>query len=366
MVKHNKSREMHRQPDNNITPELYNQNPSSRFVELAGAYNSDFFYQELLKMDDDKYLPLSIISLDINGLRLINRSLGYKVGNKILKAVAGIIVDQVKQPSYTARIGGSQFAVLIPGTDDTAVNDISRNILKQFRKYNCSVLTPVTLAIGSSTRKDMSVSIERIYQQAEDTMYNVKFHQKDSFRSCLIRALKTAAWRHDDLINKHSERIISLTKLTAITNGLNGKELSDICLLAELHDIGKIGIPDEIISKPGPLNPEEYKIMQQHCKIGYHIALEIPGLVDLAEYILCHHEWWNGQGYPHGISGEQIPLASRIVSIVDAFDAMTNDRPYRKAMSGNDAINELKRMAGIQFDPKIVEQFLLILDNFNI
>ncbi|MDD4550014.1 MAG: diguanylate cyclase [Syntrophomonadaceae bacterium] len=334
----------------------------NRIDRVTGAINSKSFVEKLHKMGDKRFLPLSIVSLDINGLKLINRSLGYKFGNQVLHDVAKMLHNDILDKSNMFRIGGSQFAIILPSTNEIAVAAFCANINSKIREYNQEYPVFISIAIGNATRRNLSVPIEDVFQQAEDMMFCAKYTQKESFRSSLIRSLKIAAWRHDDLINRHSERMKYLTALMAKKSGLNDKKFSDICLLADLHDIGKIGIPDKILAKPGPLDEEEYEIIKQHCEIGYNIAQEIPELVELAEYILCHHEWWNGQGYPRGLSGERIPLPCRIISIVDAFDAMTNDRPYRKALSTSTAVMELKRMAGKQFDPHLVDIFLDILN----
>lgn len=134
--------------------------------------------------------------------------------------------------------------------------------------------------------------------------------------------------------------------------------MTDLKLLARFHDIGKVGVPDRVLFKPGPLTPAEKKIIQRHCEIGYRIAVSSPDLAAIADFILKHHEWWNGQGYPLKLKGEEIPLACRILAVVDAFDAMTSDRPYRKALTKEQALAELVHCAGTQFDPCLVEIFV--------
>jgi HD-GYP domain-containing protein (c-di-GMP phosphodiesterase class II) len=139
--------------------------------------------------------------------------------------------------------------------------------------------------------------------------------------------------------------------------GLPKRTLSELRLSAQFHDIGKVGIPDRILFKPGPLTSQEYSEMKRHCEIGHRIALSTPDLAPIAKYILHHHEWWNGQGYPMGLKGSEIPLECRILAIVDAYDAMTNNRPYRQAMTHKQAIAELKRCSGKQFDPWLTAIF---------
>ena len=148
------------------------------------------------------------------------------------------------------------------------------------------------------------------------------------------------------------------------TNGV--KELDELALLAVLHDVGKVGIKESILQKPEPLAPEELEEMKKHPEIGYHIAYNTPELMPIAEYILAHHERWDGNGYPRGLKGEEIPLLCRILAVADAYDAMTSDRLYRKAMNSQEAMAEIERNAGKQFDPKVVKVFLAGLAKGNI
>jgi HD-GYP domain-containing protein (c-di-GMP phosphodiesterase class II) len=147
----------------------------------------------------------------------------------------------------------------------------------------------------------------------------------------------------------------------ARTLGLSQDFENDLSLLARFHDLGKVGIPDHILSKPEPLTEGEWRQMHQHCEIGHRIASSIHDLEPISDWILKHHERWDGRGYPTGLSGRDIPLACRILAIADAYDAMISDRPYQKALAPEEAIAELRRCAGTQFDPEMVEQFIEIV-----
>jgi len=148
----------------------------------------------------------------------------------------------------------------------------------------------------------------------------------------------------------------------AVKIGLTERSVADLRLLAQFHDIGKVGIPDRVIFKPGPLTPEETREMRKHCEIGYHIAQSATLLLDIGDWIHKHHEWWNGDGYPLGLKEEEIPLECRILALADAYNAMTSDRLYRKAMSHKTAVHEIGKYAGIQFDPYLAPCFLEMLE----
>jgi HD-GYP domain-containing protein (c-di-GMP phosphodiesterase class II) len=160
---------------------------------------------------------------------------------------------------------------------------------------------------------------------------------------------------------EHAERIKNLAQMVGKEIGLPQEKLDELALLATLHDIGKVGIDEKILNKPGKLSKEEWKEMKKHPEIGYRIAMASPELMTVAEYILAHHERWDGKGYPRGLKGEEIPLLARIIAITDAYDAMMSDRPYRKAISKEEALAEIKANAGTQFDPKFAEFFVKLM-----
>ncbi|GBC91564.1 Cyclic di-GMP phosphodiesterase response regulator RpfG [bacterium HR15] len=178
-----------------------------------------------------------------------------------------------------------------------------------------------------------------------------------SYRATL-EALLAALDTRDTETEGHSERVAAYTMLIAHRLDLPGEELPHIERGALLHDIGKIGVPDHILYKPGPLTPDEWEIMKQHPVIGYRMCMKVEMLRPAAPIVLHHHERWDGKGYPHGLSGEEIPLGARIFAIADTLDAMTSDRPYRKALSFAQAREEIERCAGTQFDPELVKVFL--------
>ena len=157
---------------------------------------------------------------------------------------------------------------------------------------------------------------------------------------------------------EHAVRLGQYSKLIGEKMGLSQSSMDELELFSMLHDIGKIGIDDRILNKPGGLTPDEWEIMKKHPEIGFLITMSSPDIASISEYVLTHHERWDGTGYPLGLSGEEIPLLARILAVADAFDAMTSDRVYRKALSKEAAVEEIGKNAGTQFDPQIAALFM--------
>ncbi len=195
-------------------------------------------------------------------------------------------------------------------------------------------------------------------------MYREKLFKNNSPRSAIIKTLTETLQARDYITEGHAKRLQDIVNAMGKALKLPESSLRDLQLFAQFHDIGKVGIPDRILFKPGPLTLEEKNEMERHCEIGYRIAVSSPELIPIADWILKHHEWWDGSGYPIGLKMEKIPLACRVLAIADAYDAMTNDRPYRLAMSREKAVSELLNGAGIQFDPSLVEVFLAVFSEY--
>jgi HD-GYP domain-containing protein (c-di-GMP phosphodiesterase class II) len=194
-------------------------------------------------------------------------------------------------------------------------------------------------------------------------MYREKLHRSASARSALVKTLTEALHARDFITEGHADRLQQLVERLARAVGIPERLIGDLRLLAQFHDIGKVGIPDNILFKPGHLTESEKKIMRRHSEIGYRIAVASPDFHHIADWILKHHEWWNGGGYPLGIKGEDIPVECRILLIADAFDAMTQDRPYRKAMSTGEALKEIAACKGKMFDPELADKFIALFEN---
>jgi HD-GYP domain-containing protein (c-di-GMP phosphodiesterase class II) len=206
--------------------------------------------------------------------------------------------------------------------------------------------------------------VKDLLKEADMIMYRKKLHRLQSIRSKIINTLVNILKAKNFITEQHTIRLEKLLANMATFIGLPESTTSHLSLLARYYDIGKVGVSDSILLKKGSLTPEEWMEMKRHCEIGYRIALLTPELAPIADWILKHHEWWNGQGYPLGIKEEEIPIECRLFAIADAYEAMMSVRPYRRAFSHAEAIAELLRLSGTQFDPKILDHFLSMLENY--
>ncbi|MEN6463014.1 MAG: HD domain-containing phosphohydrolase, partial [Syntrophomonas sp.] len=333
----------------------------SLYDSLTGLFNRTYFEEYMNSLETREIESLGIIVCDIDGLKLVNDTMGHRAGDKMLMDASRIINECIPDKATAARIGGDEFAIIVANTSSRTLQQTTVDIKAKLEDYNASNPDlPLSISIGYALTYDKDVNINTLFKKADDYMYREKLRCKRSVRSTIAQTLSKTLEARDLITKEHAQRLQEL--ILSLTRGstLSEHYINDLLILAEFHDIGKVGIPDKILFKAGPLTRPEKKEMQRHCEVGYNIALSVPELVPIADLILKHHEWWNGQGYPLGIRETDIPLACRILAVVDAYDAMTNDRPYRKAMNHESAIGELRRCAGTQFDPEIVDMFLNI------
>ncbi len=329
---------------------------------LTGLYNRTFFEEELRRLAKCRDYPISILSIDINGLKFINDTFGCYRGDELLRSCAGVIRQSLRGYDIVARVGGDEFAAILCRADERAGQRIVDRICSNVNLYNIQhVDLPLSISVGVASADHEGASLQEAYKKAEALMYRDKLRHSASAKSQIVSTVMATLAERDFITQGHAQRLRELCLLLGRKIGLSPRQLNDLALLAQVHDLGKVGIPDSILFKNGPLANEEWKIMHQHPEKGYRIASCSHDLAGVADLILKHHERWDGTGYPLGLKGEEIPIECRVLSIVDAFDAMTSDRPYRKAKSTDEAICELKRCSGSQFDPVITKAFIALV-----
>lgn len=333
---------------------------------LTGLYNRTQFSLELERLQQPQFAPVGIIVGDLDGLKLINDTWGHQSGDSLLKAVAAILKECCPADATVNRIGGDEFVLLLPHTTLAILEKLCHTITRAIDTYNqTSPLAEgivLSISLGFALAEAYPPNLQEVFKIADNNMYREKLNQSQSNRSAIVQTAMKLLEARDFITEGHGDRIQLLVARLGIALKLPENRVTDLKLLAQFHDIGKVGIPDNILFKPGPLTPEEFNEMKRHSEIGYRIAQSSPDLNLIADYILKHHEWWDGSGYPMGLVGKSIPLECRILSLADAYDAMTSDRPYRKALVHKHAIEELRRFAGIQFDPELVDNFTTLVE----
>ncbi len=330
---------------------------------LSGLFNRAYFEQEINRLELEGIVPLGIIMFDVNGLKLINDTMGHAQGDRIIR-IMGSILQEISVPGFVAaRIGGDEFAVIMPGMDEIKVSTTKTRIQNMINKINTNDDgIYLSVAIGSFTRSSIEQPLEMVLRNADNAMYRAKLFEQMSARHNILRTLESTLSVRDHMTEEHAERMREMAIGFGRLIDVRGDDLEILALLAVTHDIGKIGVPDEVLFKNGPLNDYEWEIMRSHSEIGYRIALESKVLASIADYILHHHEHWDGKGYPYQLKGNDIPLVCRILSIIDAYDAMINNRPYRSALSPAEAIKELLNDRGRKFQPVLVDKFIMYLE----
>ncbi|MEF8824315.1 MAG: HD domain-containing phosphohydrolase [Desulfohalobiaceae bacterium] len=328
---------------------------------LTGLYNRTYLEEEMQRLSEDRYCPMGIIVCDINGLKLINDTLGHPEGDELLRACADILRRCFRSSDIAARFGGDEFAVLLPQCDEQILEDCRRRIKKETERYNeLDSGFGFSLSVGSAIQYRPPVDMDALFKQADDSMYKEKLQERFSSRNDTVQALFKTLEERDYLSEGHADRLRDHALRLGRSLGLSQDRLKDLRLLARFHDLGKVAVPDHILFKPGELTDREFQEMKRHCEIGHRIAMSLKDMASIADFILKHHERWDGTGYPMGLSEEHIPLECRILAVVDAYDTMTHKRPYKRASTHSEAIQELRLCAGTQFDPDLVERFIRI------
>ena len=327
---------------------------------LTGLYNRAYFEEEIKRLDTKRQFPLSFIIGDINRLKLVNDAFGHIQGDKLIVKVAEVLKAFCRQEDAVARWGGDEFTILLPQTKKEDAEEIINRI-----KNVCIVTSeheiPISISLGTATKEKINQDIQDVIKEAEDNMYRSKLIERKSIYSSITSSLERTLYEKSLETREHAERLKKFSQEIGKTINLPDNKLDELSLLSSLHDIGKIAISEEIITNRRKLTKKEWVLIKKHPEIGYNICESNPQLIHIAEGVLGHHEWWNGQGYPHGLNGDNIPITSRIISIVDAYDVMVSGRNYKKAITKKEAIKELKRCSGTQFDPNLVDIFINIV-----
>jgi len=328
--------------------------------QLTGLRNRRFFRKYLENMDKADRLPISIIMGDVNGLKMINDSFGHLTGDELIKKAVNVMLKNIGKDSILARWGGDEFIALLPRVNENKVEQVLKNINQEIEKEKGDNKLPLSLALGDATREDVIFSFEEMIKEAEDKMHVNKMQSQLSCRSTIIESLKSAMFEKDYETDEHTNRISQMAMVMAKHLGLSQNDKDKLVILGELHDIGKIAIPTHVLNSMKPLTDLEWNSIKRHPETGFRICSSVPELASISDLVLSHHERWDGKGYPRGLKMTEIPLLARLICLLDAFDVMTHDRPYRGKKSPEWAMEEVARCSGSQFDPNLVKLFIKV------
>jgi diguanylate cyclase (GGDEF)-like protein len=347
---------------------------------LTGLGNHRYFHEQLersLIEAEASGLHVALCLFDVDDFKDVNDAHGHPAGDKLLVAIA----SRLRQDGEAFRLGGDEFALLLVGPEEAEAVRIAEGVLGRVARLSAGLEIEVRVSAGIVVYPAVGVERSELVQLADSALYLAKEHGKGRVRvyrpdllelvelrrlaegpdrAAGLRAaasLAHAVDARDTYTGSHSHRVGDLSARIAQRMGLNGKQVELTRLAGSLHDLGKLAVPEEILRKPGPLNEAERLVLERHPQIGFRM-LDSLGVEPVASWVLHHHERWDGEGYPERLSGESIPLSSRIILVADAYDAMTTERVYGARLSHDRAMDELERCAGTQLDPGVVAAFI--------
>jgi diguanylate cyclase (GGDEF)-like protein len=311
----------------------------------------------------DSRRELVVALFDLDGFKHYNDTFGHPAGDRLLARLGGRLQSAVAGAGSAYRMGGDEFCVLAPADDPRGVSPLIQLAADALSEMGDAF--HIGCSYGSALIPAEAASQDEALRLADQRMYQDKACRSSASRQSSDVLLKVLSERNADL-RAHLTGVAMLATRVAERLGLPDHEAKRIGLAAELHDVGKTAIPDAILNKPGLLDEQEWDFMRRHTVIGERILLAAPSLAPTAELVRSSHEAFDGTGYPDKLRGEEIPLGARIIAVCDAFDAMTSTRAYRGARSAGDAFAELRRCAGTQFDPDVVEVFCALVEDHDV
>ncbi len=331
------------------------------FDPLTGAYYRSKLPELLRKIDRKENLPIAFFMFDVNGMKIVNDIFGYDEGNSLLMKCATILSLAAPPRGIMVRMSGDEFLLMVPRCSEYEREYIAQKVKEYTREETSELITP-DISIGMDVKEHENQNIETALRKTEEKLITIRNRDSASFKNSIVKDLLRHLAMKNFETTKHVIRVKGLALMLGESIGLGQDRMKTLSLAADIHDIGKVVIPDEILKKKGNLSVGDWEQIKRHPVISYSIANALPKYKATADAILYHHEFWNGSGYPEGLVGDEIPLLSRILSIVDAFDIMQKTTHYRpRSFSPREALNEIKRCAGTQFDPNLVRYFTRIM-----
>jgi diguanylate cyclase (GGDEF)-like protein/PAS domain S-box-containing protein len=332
---------------------------------LTGLYNRAFFLEEQKRLDLSRTVPISIIMGDVNGLKLINDSFGHDKGDELLKEIAKILENSCRGEDFAARIGGDEFVILMNHTGADGAQKVCKRIYNACNDYIHSEDKKtfyLSISLGYATKLSLKQNIEEILKDAEDMLYKRKNSEKKKVRKSILQAVKNDLELKNNTTKEQAEQIRKIYYEVGERLGLSTNKLKELEHVMEMHDIGKLLLDENLLLKDiSKFTGEELLEYQKHTEAGYRIAIGAPELKNIAEEILGHHENWDGSGFPNGISGERIPLISRIVAVIDRYESFMEAGEWNSTKEKEKALKSIESLAGSYFDPNVVNEFMQVI-----
>ncbi|HSR04729.1 MAG TPA: PAS domain S-box protein [Proteiniclasticum sp.] len=325
--------------------------------QLTGLYNRRFIEDAIRRLEKAGNLPLSIIVMDINGLKLTNDAFGHDLGDLLLKKASKIMKNAIRRNDILARVGGDEFVLVLPKTDSLEADRIKNRIQKEAHTATIGPIG-ISIAAGSATKTKISQNISKVQKVADNNMYRDKLVNGRLMKNRIIKTILESIDKKFPEEQHHLSGVAKYSAKIGKAMGFSEPEVERLRLAGSLHDIGKISVPKDIMMKPDLLTFEEREVINKHAETSYQILKSVEDFINIAEDVLYHHERIDGKGYPEGLKWDEIPLNSRIIAVADAYEAMISIRPYHKIKTREEAITELIRCSGTQFDPDIVNVFI--------
>ena len=324
---------------------------------LTGLYNRRFLEEEAKRLDVPRNLPFTVIMGDVNRLKLVNDAFGHEKGDELIVKAAESIKSSCRPEDLIARWGGDEFIIFLPKTSKEDAQKIVERIHLTTASKSVNSIS-VSIAFGVATNAFLSETLADTMRLAEDAMYKSKAKEGERSRRDIIDVIAATLYSKIPFEEQHAKRVSFLCQQMATVLGFDKDDIQKLTLAGLLHDIGKIAVSAEILKKQAPLTQEEWAQMKAHTEIGAKVVGTSDDMSDIGNAILHHHERFDGSGYPKGIRWDEIPIASRIISLADSYDTMISQNIYKPNRSRNDAIEEIRRNKSSQFDPELAEVFI--------
>lgn len=328
--------------------------------ELTGLYNLRFFDEELSRLDVERNLPISLVMGDVDGLKFVNDAFGHDSGDELLVKMADALRRGCRKEDIIARIGGDEFALILPKTPFSTAEEVIARIQHALDQEKVGMMN-VTASFGCATKTASGRSVDHVFKEAEDAMYESKLASRPALRRKAVTAVMQTLIDKCPEEREHGKRVAELVGRLAKAWKMSPDAVTDVTYAGQMHDIGKYALAASLLNSPAPLSEAEREEFRKHPETGFRILSSAYEFGRIAAFVLEHHERWDGGGYPKGLFGEKISLPARFIAVAEAFDVMTHDQPYRPARSREEALEELRLGAGKAYDPAVVEAFLKLI-----